>query len=177
MGNKQSKKDKAKEQGGGCCGFFCGVLIIIALALDRISFPNGEDTAWCGFETIHSDDGSAPITYDDLCNICPDGFTEPCEDACSQMTAGYAWIVLNIIAIIACVGAAIAVVLKKGKKFAKFGYLIAAFALLIAIIWFCFGSPMCYAYDSDVVNPSPGYSMIIDILAMIFLFMAIYCVC
>eukprot|EP00483_Globobulimina_turgida_P000330 UN00330 len=181
MGQKQTKQDQRKEQGGGCCGFFCGVIIIVALAVNRITFPDGDSENWCGFQTCGSetdliDAVCEEFTYQDYCDNCPDTIVD-CDDPCNQATSGYAWFVLNIVALLACVVGALAVLFKKGKQFAKFGYIIAGFCLLGAILWFCFASPTCYAYDSDLLDPTLGYSMIFDIIAMIFLFMAVYCVC
>eukprot|EP01083_Nonionella_stella_P027862 76744_1 len=183
MGQKQSKKEQAKEKGGGGCGFVCGVLIIIAVAVNQITHPTGDEGYWCGYESCDGDGFTlcGVGTYSDLCDLCLDTLglldDDACDDPCAQATSGMAWILLNIIAAVCCVGAALAVVLGKGKQFAKFGYIVAGLALLGAIVWFCFSSPTCYNTESDLVEPALGVSMILDIIAMVILFMAVYCVC
>ena len=150
----------------------------MALAVNRITFPTGDEGYWCGFEQCDGDDAISSTacglgTYQDGCDLCIDN---DC-DSCKQSMAGYAWLALNILAGLCCIIAALGVIMKKGKKFAKFLYLIAAFCLIGAVLWFCFGSPICYQYDSDFVDPTLGYSMYFDIIAIVFLFLATYCVC
>ena len=150
------------------------------MGVNRITFPTGDEELWCGFGQLDSDNDLASAvlgasTYQDACDACQDlgASFEDC-DACKQSAAGYGWLLLNIIAGLCCICAAIGVMMNKGKKFAKFAYMIAAIALLVAIVWFCFGSPLCYDYEDG--EPQLGYSMYFDIIAMIFLIGACWCV-
>lgn len=145
------------------------------MGLNRITFPSGDESTWCGFEQYGSDNDLAngilsAGTFQDLCDLCLDNNC----DACQQVAAGYGWFVCNIIAGLCCLGAAIGVMMNKGKKFAKFAYVIAAIVLLVAICWFCFGSPLCYDYEDG--NSTLAYSMYFDIIALVFLIGAAWCV-
>jgi hypothetical protein len=205
MGNKQTKTktQERTEQGGGACGFICVVLIIIALAVNELShytltftlFVTTTVTITCGFDTIRSDwcDNNTCDTFSDACQLCKD--TDGCDpedySACKTATAGIIYMLCNIIALICClfVGLGIFVPqLARARSLLKFAYVVAAIAILIAILWWCFASDQggsCYIpadpTDTDtsgIVTGEYGLnaSIIIDILVLIITAFSAYCV-
>ena len=64
------------------------------------------------------------------------------------------------------------------KSTLKFFYAVAALCLLGAVLWFCFGSPYCYNSEEDTYGDSQtlGPSLILDIVALVILFLSVYCV-